>query len=746
MDFDKYFQRGVRYTLINTDDDYAYDVIAEFISWGIRNNRKCYYFVDRDVLTSLDFYLRQANMDMIELIASNKLIVQSSQLFFANNNINSAYQNIKDMAKDAVMDGYDGIAIISDREAFCHSDYDEEFLYNYEKELNDIFEKYPVSAISCYNIDKFGVDALFAITHLNPNFIYKNNDEVYVHINDEGFFTKEETLGIVQEFLKKREKVIRENKVYKFISKLSGELSYKKDEGEILETALSIICSSISANRGFVVLFENNDLPKDFNSDYVISYNITDDIVNTYKQHIEGGTYNPKVTFSKLNCLVYHTKDISGPIKDVMQKNNILSCITIPIKFDENILGCMWLSSQDKYFSFEDSSEFLYMVCQTIGKMLVEFRRYKKIQDSLIQSRKMQALGELTGGIAHEFNNILTPILGYIQILKNNIDDPILNRYIELIEESAKDGAKIVKRIQEFSKPKHKEKELCDINRIIIQSVEITKPKWTYESQISKKSIEVKLDLKAKGFVEGTATELREVFVNIISNAIDAMPNGGFLHIESFNKKGNIVVKIKDTGVGMTEEVKEKIFEPFFTTKNERGNGLGLSIVYSIIKEMNGHIDVSSQVNEGTEFEIKLPAKGAGLSREHLNESCEEKQIYKILVIDDQEPVAEAVSEMLKSLGHDSVYVVDDEEALKLIEKYDFDAVMCDLAMPNCTGAELSEKIKKMKEIPVVLMTGWLGNLNDSDKKYIDDIIQKPFSIEELKDTIQRICKNKVGN
>ncbi|WDC85554.1 MEDS domain-containing protein [Caloramator sp. mosi_1] len=120
--------------------------------------------------------------------------------------MNSAYQNIKDMAKDAVVDGYDGIAIISDREAFCHSDYDEEFLYNYEKELSDIFESYPVSAISCYNIDKFGVDALFAITHLNPNFIYKNNDEVYVHLSDEETFTKEETLGIVQEFLKREKR------------------------------------------------------------------------------------------------------------------------------------------------------------------------------------------------------------------------------------------------------------------------------------------------------------------------------------------------------------------------------------------------------------------------------------------------------------------------------------------------------------------------------------------------------------
>ncbi|GFR34874.1 MEDS domain-containing protein [Thermobrachium celere] len=378
MDYDKYFQRGVRYTLINTDDDYGYDIIAAYISWGLKNNRKCYYFVDRDVLVNLDFYLKQVNLDLIELMANNKLTIQSSKMFFSNNSINSTFDNIVRLTNEALEDGYDGIAVISDRESFCHSDYDEQFLYNYEKQLDEIFDKYPVSAISCYNIDKFGVDAIFAITHLNPNFIYKNNDEVYVHLAGDELFTKEETLGIVQEFLKKREKILRENKVYKFISKLSGELSYKKDEGEILETALSIICNSISANRGFVVLFNNNEVPKDFNSEHIISYNITEDIINTYKQHLLSGLYDPKVTFSKLNCLVFNARDLKGPTKEIMDKNNILSCITIPIKFNDDILGCMWLSSQDKYFSFEDSSEFLYMVCQTIGKMLAEFRRYKK--------------------------------------------------------------------------------------------------------------------------------------------------------------------------------------------------------------------------------------------------------------------------------------------------------------------------------------------------------------------------------
>lgn len=742
MEYKKYFKNGIRYNLINTDDDYAYDIIASFISWGIENNKKCYYVVDRDVANSLDFYLRQLNIDLLNLIAENELVILSSKDFFIHENIDCTYDSIAYLTKMALEDGYDGIAIISDRESYCHSDYDEEILYNYEKQLSCIFEKYPVSAISCYNIDKFGVDALFAITHLNPNFIYKNNDEVYVHLEGDNLFTKEETLGIIQEFLKKREKIIRENKVYKFISKLSGELSYKKDEGEILETAIDIICNSISANRGFVVLFNNNEVPKDLNSPSIISYNINEDIIRIYREHFDGNSVNPKIKFSKLNSLVYRANDLHGELREFMDKNNILSCITIPIKFNDEILGCMWLSSQDKYFSFEDSADFLYMVCQTIGKMLVEFRRYKKIQDSLLQARKMQALGELTGGIAHEFNNILTPIIGYIQILKNNIDNPILNRYIELIEESAKDGSKIVKRIQEFSKPKRKEKELCDINRIIIQSVEITKPKWTYESQISKRNIDVKLDLKAKGYVEGTATELREVFVNLISNAIDAMPNGGILKIVSFNKNGKIVIKIRDTGIGMTDEVKEKIFEPFFTTKNERGNGLGLSIVYSIIKDIDGYIDVTSQLNIGTEFEIKLPQKGSNFGLENVLQLTENKISYDILVIDDQKPVAEAVSEMLKALGHNAEFVVDDKKAIDNILNKEYHAVMCDLAMPNCTGAELAGKIKSIKNVPIILMTGWLGNLNESDREFIDEIIQKPFAVEELKEIINKVCVN----
>lgn len=374
MNFDNYFNRGIRYNLINTDDDYAYDVIAAFISWGIKNNKKCYYFVDRDVVGSLEFYLRKFKIDLLDLVAGNNLVIQSSKDFFINDNIDYTYDNIISLVKHAVEDGYNGIAIISDREMYCRTDYDEQLVYNYEKQLDSIFEKYPVSVISCYNIDKFGVDALFAITHLNPNFIYKNNDEVFVHIEGEPVFTQQETLGIVQEFLKRREKIIRENKVYKFISKLSGELSYKKDEGEILETAINIICSSISANRGFVVLFGSEDDSK------MITYNMNQDIIDAYKYRI--GCYDANVLdlFQKLNCIVHNINDVEEDIKDIMIRNNIVSYIIIPIKFNQKILGCMWLSSQDKYFSFDDNSDFCVWFVKPLVKCLLnieDIRRYR---------------------------------------------------------------------------------------------------------------------------------------------------------------------------------------------------------------------------------------------------------------------------------------------------------------------------------------------------------------------------------
>lgn len=726
-----YFREGTRYNLIETDDDSSIDIIASFVVWAVKNNKKCIYYADRLNEEQLDYYLKENNLDLVALIGSGKLTIDSASEFYIEKRTYVRYNNIVKIVNNALSEGYSGVAVIADRGCFFESGFNEEILYSYEKTLNDMLNKFPISALSCYNIDRFGVDALFALTHLNPNFIYKMDNEVFVHLNDENIFSPKETLGIVYNYLKKRENIIRENRVYQFISKLSGELSYKKDESEIRETALNSICKSSYANQGYLVMLDNGVL----NFDNVVKHDVPDEVFhNSYLYMIKNETNS---LFQNINCIIKTVDDIDEIKRDIFIKHGLYSAITIPIRYKNFTYGYMWLATQDKYISFKDNADFLCKVCETIAQIILAYRRYKKIQDKLIQSRKMQALGELTGGIAHEFNNILTPILGYIQILKNKIDDPILSRYVDLMEDSARDGAKIVKRIQDFSRNKKKDREIIDIDRVIIQSVEITKPKWTFEAQIQKRFINVHLDLKSRASIEWVPTEVREVFVNIISNAVDAMPFGGVIDISSYNDGNEVVIKIKDNGIGMDREVRERIFEPFYTTKNERGNGLGLAIVYNILKEMGGSIDVESQIGGGTEFIIRIPKKlGTVLENTETKEDMRTRKLT-VLVIDDQTPVAEAVSEMLKSIGHEVIFTIDDKKAIEIFESQDIDCIICDLAMPNYSGIELSQVFKGIKpNIPFILMTGWPGKLKAEDLNSIDEIVQKPFSIDEINEKI----------
>jgi CheY-like chemotaxis protein/anti-sigma regulatory factor (Ser/Thr protein kinase) len=357
----------------------------------------------------------------------------------------------------------------------------------------------------------------------------------------------------------------------------------------------------------------------------------------------------------------------------------------------------------------------------------------------------MKALGELTGGIVHEFNNILTPVLGYTQILKGKLKDPLLEGYIELIENSAMDGARIVKRIQEYAKIKKKIKEPVDIDKAVMQCVEITKPRWTSESQIERKFIDVQMELKSGSIVEGVPTEVREVIVNLISNAVDAMPSGGVIKIKSYNDSDEVVIKLIDNGIGMDKEIREKIFEPFFTTKNERGNGLGLSIVLSIINDMGGSIEVESEKGKGTEFTVRIPICTSAVKSNILRIKKLSCRNLKILIIDDQEAVAKTVSEMLITLGHDVIYAVNEKEAVKKFIDNDIECVLCDLAMPESTGIQMSEKLGRLKTgIPFILMTGWLGKLKESNMTYINEIIQKPFSLDEISEVINRVTERPV--
>jgi signal transduction histidine kinase len=733
------FSDGIRYNLICSDDDSSIDVIAAYIAWLIDNNRKCYYYVDRDYRNELKSCLDSYCLDLDEIILSGKLVIDSALDFFINKRAYMEYSNFINLVELGLREGYAGVGIIADRDCFFESDFKEETLYEYEKSILNLLSSYPVSGLTCYNIDKFGIDTFFALNNLNPNFIYKRDYEIFVHNKNKSRYSAEEIIGTMSFFLKEHQRMKNENKVYQFVSNLSGDISYRKDEKEILEKALDNICRSTNIRYAMGVTIENRVINKESRTAYNMPQELRDANIRLFYEN----SMTDKNNFDSVKYITFDIDELDENIRQIYIKFGISYGMLIPFKYNNEIYGFYWLANHARhisYKSFLEHGEFLYKVCESIAKMIREHRKYKKMQESLIQSREMKVLGELAGGVAHEFNNLLTPILGYTQILKKKVNDPSLLRYISMIEESAKDGASIVNRIQEFSKNKNREKQLIDIDKVIFQSVEITKPKWSAESSISNRIISVDLELGSNGIVEGISTELREIFINIISNAVDAMPEGGKINIKSYNEDGQAVVKVRDNGTGMDKEVRERIFEPFFTTKNEKGNGLGLSIVFRIIKDMDGEIEVESQRGRGTEFTLRFPLKsGAAVE----NVDCVKFRAAakrKIMVIEDHIEVAKMIGEMLQSIGHEVELCFGGEGIVEKFKSGGFDCVLCDLVLPEYSGIKLSEIMKSINpRIPFVLMSGWTGVVKDSELKYIDGVLQKPFSINELCDVLYEI-------
>ena len=232
----------------------------------------------------------------------------------------------------------------------------------------------------------------------------------------------------------------------------------------------------------------------------------------------------------------------------------------------------------------------------------------KQERERAARADKLRALGQLASGVAHDFNNSLAAILGRAQLILRRVQDEELIRNLGVIVTAAEDAAATVRRIQTFArKSSAVEMELLDISSLLRDAIEITRTRWQNEARAAGRSVEVMLNADDGFFTRGNASELREVFVNLIVNAVDAMPNGGSLTICCKRDAERLHLRFADTGLGMEEEVRERVFEPFYTTKGVHGTGLGLAVSYGIIERHYGTISVSSKLGEGTTFHIDLP-------------------------------------------------------------------------------------------------------------------------------------------
>jgi signal transduction histidine kinase len=432
----------------------------------------------------------------------------------------------------------------------------------------------------------------------------------------------------------------------------------------------------------------------------------------------------------------------------------------VPLRAGEQIMGVLQSISSNPGGFTREQIQLLYLVADLLGPAVSNCRLYERLraayeelrrtQSQLIQAEKMRALGELAGGMAHDFNNALCGALGFLELALVNSALPADCRgYLESSRTLALDAAQTVRRVQDFARwgRNEGETELVDVNDLVRQTIHLTRPKWESLGPTRRAAISVDVQTEARGWVTGSASELREVITNLVFNAVDAMPQGGSLVIRTWSSTSDLFLSVRDTGLGMTESVRKRLFEPFFTTKGDNGTGLGLSVSFGIVQRFGGEITATSVPGQGSTFTVRLPLDPKVNRNPKLSShspAAATARSLRILVVEDQETIARFLTTSLTQMGHRPRWACTGPGGLAAFGEEPFDVVLTDFGLPEMNGAELARAVsERSPQTPIVLLTGWADQIQASNEEIagVTRILGKPVQIATLAATLLEVCQ-----
>lgn len=376
--------------------------------------------------------------------------------------------------------------------------------------------------------------------------------------------------------------------------------------------------------------------------------------------------------------------------------------------------------------------------------------RLEESREQLFRSQKMEALGQLTGGLAHDFNNLLTAMLGACELGLRNINDPDkVKRMLEGVRGSAQRGASLTKQLLAFARAQPLEIKQIDLRQFFSDVTTLLRPSL-------RSDIDVVTEISDQLWpVDADAGALELALLNLAFNARDAMKEGGTLKISAHNEvlKGkpegltgeHVILRVSDTGSGMSREVMDRVFEPFFTTKTfGEGTGLGLSQVFGFAKQIGGGVTVDSEVGKGATFTLYLPASHRG---EHgqAGGGAGGRSLGRVLIVEDDTFVAELAADMLSELGFEATIVHSAKEALERMAGGDKpELVFTDIVMPGgLTGIELARKLRqRFPELPILLTTGYSEQVAATQGF---PVLQKPYELHSLASAIGDVLKQEIA-
>ncbi len=534
------------------------------------------------------------------------------------------------------------------------------------------------------------------------------------------------------------------------VNEITREASLNLDVDKLFEKITTQLKRVISFEKSSVAIYQHET--------------DTFSLINVYGENITAGFYKGmqipgRETVMKIAYDAkkpYYTRSLNQNVANsspYLITQGIQSAVSIPIISEDVCLGTLNLGSQKEDGFSVDQIDLTQTIANGLGNALKNARLYTALeqsyselqtaQDQLIKSEKLRALGEMSAGVAHDFNNMLGAILGRAQLMKSQVFDPAILRGLDIIEKAAIDGATTIRRLQDFTRKRTDQVfKHVDLVQVIEDTLSMTRTRWETSAHVSGIQYTVTTQFDTVLPIAGESSELIEVLTNIIFNALDAMPAGGSLHIRAGTENDRVFASVTDTGRGMTEEIRRRVFDPFFTTKGVKGNGLGMSVAYGIVNRHKGDIEIESEVERGTTVRIFLPVNLHAVRQIAEVAVKPQKRTGRFLIVDDEDPIRDLLAEMLVEQGHEVHTASGGKEGLEIFKARMPDLVITDLGMPEVSGWDVATGVKALSpKTSVILMTGW-GITLDKDRareKGVDVILSKPFQISEIQKVLNEM-------
>jgi signal transduction histidine kinase/ActR/RegA family two-component response regulator len=467
------------------------------------------------------------------------------------------------------------------------------------------------------------------------------------------------------------------------------------------------------------------------------------------------------------------TRDVASPFPQRLARGGLRALVIAPLRVESSVFGVL-IAARHEASSFSSTDcEFLRQLsehvalaansAQIYAALQAAYDELRQTQQAALQQERLRALGQMASGIAHDINNAISPISLYTESLLSK--DPTLSQrareYLTTIQHAIHDVAQTVSRMREFYRPREPQLALApvNLNHLVEQVADLTKARWFDMPQQRGDVIDLRRELEADlPIVLGVESEIREALINLIFNAVDAMPKGGVLTLRTRVIEGpdrgkplerrRVAVEVIDTGIGMSEETRRRCLEPFFTTKGERGTGLGLAMVYGTAKRHGAEIQIDSARGRGTTMRLlfAVPEKPAEMPITGDYRPPMPVRM-RLLIVDDDPVLLKSLRDTLSDDGHDIVSANGGQAGIDAFlaaqaEGRPFAAVITDLGMPRVDGRRVASAIKEaVPGTPVFLLTGWGQRLNAENEipAHVDRVLNKPPKLRELRDALATV-------